>query len=146
MIQQLIRNQLNATLSATHFTHLGTRYGGKVRDTYAAGDKLILITSDRISAFDHILRQTIPFKGQVLNGVATYFFDQTKDIVQNHILDVPDQTSRLPVAAPPFPSNLLFGATLQGTLGAPIKAENEFCVARRFPMGFVKTRSSLSPF
>lgn len=87
---QLITQQLDSTVSSTHFDDLGTRYGGKVRDTYALGDQLILVTSDRISAFDHILRQTIPFKGQVLNQVAHFFFKNTADIVQNHILEVPD--------------------------------------------------------
>lgn len=87
---QLIQQQLGSTVSSTQFEDLGTRYGGKVRDTYALGERLVLVTSDRISAFDHILRQTIPFKGQVLNQVAHYFFKQTSDIVQNHILSVPD--------------------------------------------------------
>lgn len=90
MNDQAIRAQLDATVSATHFDFLGDRYGGKVRDTYSKGDQLVLVTTDRISAFDHILKQTIPFKGQVLNQLAAWFFQQTADIVRNHVIEVPD--------------------------------------------------------
>ena len=90
MITDLIRQQLVSTVKETRFSFLDDRYGGKVRDTYRYGDQLVLVTSDRISAFDHILRQTIPFKGQVLNRLAAWFFEQTGDIVPNHILSVPD--------------------------------------------------------
>jgi phosphoribosylaminoimidazole-succinocarboxamide synthase len=90
MNDQAIRAQLDATVPTTAFDFLGSRYGGKVRDTYSHGDQLILVTTDRISAFDHILRQTIPFKGQVLNRLAAWFFEQTRDIVRNHVIEVPD--------------------------------------------------------
>lgn len=86
----LIEAQLGRTLRETHFEGLGTRYRGKVRDTYHRGDELVLVTTDRISAFDHILRQTIPFKGQVLNRLAAYFFSETSDVVPNAVLSVPD--------------------------------------------------------
>lgn len=90
MNADLIRAQLGATVRETRFDFLDDRYGGKVRDTYRHGDRLVLVTSDRISAFDHILRQTIPFKGQVLNRLAAWFFEQTSDIVTNHVISVPD--------------------------------------------------------
>ena len=90
MHTKVITNQLDKTLTGTDFTNLGVKYRGKVRDTYEQGDRLIMITTDRISAFDHVLDQTIPFKGQVLNQLAAFFFEATKDIIPNHILDVPD--------------------------------------------------------
>lgn len=90
MTPDQIRLQLDATVKETRFDFLDNRYGGKVRDTYVYEDQLVLITSDRISAFDHILRQTIPFKGQVLNRLAAWFFGQTEDIVPNHIVSLPD--------------------------------------------------------
>ena len=90
MTPDQIRLQLDATVKETRFDFLGNRYGGKVRDTYVYEDQLVLITSDRISAFDHILRQTIPFKGQVLNRLAAWFFGHTADIVPNHIVSLPD--------------------------------------------------------
>lgn len=85
-----INDQLDHTLQVTHLSSLGKRYQGKVRDTYDRDDLLILVTSDRISAFDHILRQSIPFKGQVLNQLAAFFFELTSDIVPNHVIAVPD--------------------------------------------------------
>lgn len=66
-------------------------YKGKVRDVYFIGeDYLVMIASDRISAFDHILPAGIPYKGQVLNQVATHFLKATEDIVPNWLIDVPD--------------------------------------------------------
>ncbi len=58
-------------------------YKGKVRDVYFFNKRLAIVASDRISAFDHILPRAIPYKGQVLNGIATYFLDATSDIVPN---------------------------------------------------------------
>ena len=68
---------------------LGPKRSGKVRDIYERDDQLILITTDRLSAFDHILG-LVPFKGQVLNQLAAFWFDQTRDIVANHFIESPD--------------------------------------------------------
>ncbi len=70
---------------------LGPKYQGKVRDVYDLGDgRLALVTTDRISAFDHVLRQAIPLKGQVLNGLSAHWFERTADVAPNHVLSVPD--------------------------------------------------------
>lgn len=76
-------------LKETNFDFLGTKKTGKVRDIYDGGDKLVLITTDRHSSFDRIIAH-IPHKGQVLNQVSAWWFEQTKDIVPNHVLAVPD--------------------------------------------------------
>jgi phosphoribosylaminoimidazole-succinocarboxamide synthase len=65
-------------------------YRGKVRDVYTAGDRLIMVASDRISAFDHILPRAIPFKGAVLNQMAAYFLNATRDICPNWLISSPD--------------------------------------------------------
>ena len=67
----------------------GEKYRGKVRDRYDLGDCLAMVTTDRQSAFDRVLA-AIPFKGQALNLTSRWWFDKTKDIVANHVLDVPD--------------------------------------------------------
>ena len=86
-----LRDQLSHTVERTNFPpSVGTRYEGKVRDTYAQGDRLVLVTTDRISAFDHVLHETIPFKGQVLNQLAAYFFEATADVMPNHVEAIPD--------------------------------------------------------
>lgn len=79
-------------LLETHFQLPGQidRYIGKVRDVYRLKDLIILIASDRISAFDHILPKPIPFKGQVLNQLAAYFLDATCDQVPNWLIATPD--------------------------------------------------------
>jgi phosphoribosylaminoimidazole-succinocarboxamide synthase len=76
-------------LSGTNLKSLGERKVGKVRDIYIQPDKLILVASDRHSSFDRIIAH-IPWKGQVLNQISAYWFEQTRDIVRNHLLSVPD--------------------------------------------------------
>src|ERR1700722_9059772 len=76
-------------LKETNFGFLGPKIAGKVRDIYDRGDKLILITTDRHSSFDRIIAH-IPWKGQVLNQISARWFENTKDIVPNHVLAMPD--------------------------------------------------------
>lgn len=114
MDQQRIKQHLDKTLPATQYDDLGTRYQGKVRDTYQQDARLILVTSDRISAFDHVLAQTIPFKGQVLNQTAAYFFDATQDLVPNHVIDVPDPNVTVAKACTPVPIEFVVRGYLAG--------------------------------
>lgn len=65
-------------------------YRGKVRDVYTVDNLLVMIASDRISAFDHVLPRPIPYKGAVLNQIATYFLDATRDICPNWLISTPD--------------------------------------------------------
>jgi len=67
---------------------------GKVRDSYDLGDRILLITTDRQSAFDRVLA-SVPFKGQVLNLVSAWWFEKTRDIVENHVISVPDPNALL---------------------------------------------------
>jgi phosphoribosylaminoimidazole-succinocarboxamide synthase len=80
---------MTEVLKETKFTALGEKKTGKVRDIYIQPDRLILVTTDRHSSFDRIIAH-IPWKGQVLNQVSAWWFDETKDIVPNHVLAVPD--------------------------------------------------------
>jgi phosphoribosylaminoimidazole-succinocarboxamide synthase len=80
---------MTAILESTDFHFLGPKYTGKVRDVYEQPDRLILVATDRHSSFDRIIAH-IPHKGQVLNQISAYWFEQTKDIVPNHVLAVPD--------------------------------------------------------
>lgn len=109
-----IRAQIGHTIESTHFDHFGTRYEGKVRDTYRQEDRLILVTTDRISAFDHVLAQTIPFKGQVLNQTAAYFFEATADLVPNHVISVPDPNVTIAKACTPIPIEFVVRGYLAG--------------------------------
>src|SRR3989344_5355834 len=80
---------MTEVLKGTDFKFLGTKKTGKVRDIYEQPSRLILITTDRHSSFDRHLAD-IPHKGQVLNQVSAWWFEQTKDIIGNHVLAVPD--------------------------------------------------------
>lgn len=85
----VIRDAIPHALEATHLEGLGERRQGKVRDLYLQPGRRILVASDRLSAFDRIIA-AIPFKGQVLNQVSAWWFEQTSDVVGNHVLDIPD--------------------------------------------------------
>jgi len=114
MNRQDILSHLDHTLPSTSYQDLGARYEGKVRDTYEQDGRLILVTTDRISAFDHVLNQTIPFKGQVLNQTAAYFFKATNDLVPNHVIDVPDPNVTVAKACSPVPIEFVVRGYLAG--------------------------------
>lgn len=89
-------------------------YRGKVRDVYTVGDALIMVASDRISAFDHVLPRAIPYKGQVLNQVATYFLEATADIAPNWMLATPDPNVTVGIACEPFKVEMVIRGYLAG--------------------------------
>lgn len=89
-------------------------YRGKVRDVYTVGDQLIMVASDRISAFDHVLPRPIPYKGQVLNQVATYFLEATADIVPNWLIASPDPNVAIGRACVPFKVEMVIRGYLAG--------------------------------
>ena len=82
---------MSEALKESNFSFNGQTdfYRGKVRDVYYFGDKMAVVASDRISAFDHILPRAIPYKGQVLNGVASHFLEASRSIVPNWLIKVP---------------------------------------------------------
>lgn len=142
MEDALIRNQMSRTLAETDFKEFGERYRGKVRDTYRYGDRLILITTDRISAFDYILKQPIPFKGQVLNQLAAYFFEHTADVVPNAVLDVPDPNVTLALQCTPFPIEFVVRGYLAGHAWREYKAGKRELCGKALPGG-LKQNSKL---
>src|SRR6185369_5198781 len=89
MDKQIIEQNISKVLEKTDFKNIGDRRQGKVRDIYVQPDKIILVSTDRYSAFDRNLA-LIPFKGQVLTQTSKFWFDQTADIIQNHIISSPD--------------------------------------------------------
>lgn len=90
-------------------------YKGKVRDVYTIKDKfLVMVVTDRISAFDVVLPEPIPFKGQVLNQIAAKFLQATLDIVPNWVLDVPDPNVTIGKICEPFKVEMVIRAYLAG--------------------------------
>ena len=103
-------------------------YKGKVRDVYGIGDHLLMITSDRISAFDVVLPKLIPFKGQVLNQIASYFLQKTADIVPNWLLATPDPNVAFGLKCEPFASEMVIRGYLVGHLWREYKlGKREVC-------------------
>ena len=88
-LDTIIRSQLPGVLTSTAYEFAGRQISGKVRDSYVDGDIRYLVTTDRLSCFDVVVT-SIPFKGQVLNQMATEWFARVGDIVHHHLLDVPD--------------------------------------------------------
>jgi phosphoribosylaminoimidazole-succinocarboxamide synthase len=76
-------------LQSVDLANWGEKQSGKVRDIYTHGGQRVLITTDRVSAFDQVLG-TIPFKGQVLNQLSAWWFEQVEDVVANHVISIPD--------------------------------------------------------
>ncbi|WP_080055998.1 phosphoribosylaminoimidazolesuccinocarboxamide synthase [Spirosoma aerolatum] len=97
-----------------HFPGQTGFYRGKVRDVYSFPNKLVMIASDRISAFDVVLPRPIPFKGQVLNQTAAYFLEATVDIVPNWLLDVPDPNVSIGLKCEPYAVEMVVRGYLAG--------------------------------
>ncbi|MGV3703831.1 MAG: phosphoribosylaminoimidazolesuccinocarboxamide synthase [Arcticibacter sp.] len=104
-------------IKETHFNFPGQTkfYKGKVRDVYTIGDHyLVMIVSDRISAFDVILPEPIPYKGQVLNQIAAKFLNATQDIVPNWVVDIPDPNVTIGKICEPFKVEMVIRGYLAG--------------------------------
>lgn len=108
-----------ATLTRTDFNFPGQTgvYHGKVRDVYSVGGNnlLVMVATDRISAFDVILPKGIPFKGQVLNQIATYFLEATADLVPNWRLATPDPMVTVGYRCEGFPVEMIIRGYLTGS-------------------------------
>ena len=103
-------------ISATHFNLSGQTgfYRGKVRDVYYVDDLMVAVATDRISAFDHILPRPIPYKGQVLNQLAGFFLDATKDIVPNWKKSMPPPNVTIGVLCEPIRIEMVIRGYLAG--------------------------------
>ena len=106
----------NLSIQETNFQLEGQTkfYRGKVRDVYSVGEHLVMVASDRISAFDHVLPRPIPYKGQVLNQIAAKFLEATQDIVPNWVLSVPDPNVAIGVNCEPLMVELVIRGYLTG--------------------------------
>ena len=119
---------MSNTISTTNYNFPGqlSVYKGKVRDVYTLeNDLVVMIASDRISAFDHVLPKGIPFKGQVLNQIATLFLNATKDIVPNWLLATPDPSVSVGIKCEPIRVEMVIRGYLAG------HAAREYALGKR---------------
>jgi len=110
-----ITEQLDNTLEEVDLEISPDHYRGKVRENYYKDKEIIMVTSDRVSAFDHVLG-TIPFKGQILNEIACFWFDKSKDIVPNHFISSPDPQVLVTKKADTLPVEVIVRQYITGSL------------------------------
>ncbi len=109
------KEQLKYALENYDQTGIGELYRGKVRNNYSLDDKIVMVTTDRISAFDKVLG-TIPYKGQILTQIARFWFDRTEDIIQNHIISYPDPQVLVARKAKTLPIEIIIRGYITGSL------------------------------
>ncbi|MBI2427091.1 MAG: phosphoribosylaminoimidazolesuccinocarboxamide synthase [Candidatus Kerfeldbacteria bacterium] len=143
----IIQKNLHNVLTETDL-NVGKKFIGKVRDTYDLGDTMILITTDRQSAFDRVLA-SIPFKGQVLNQTSAWWFGETQNIIPNHVLDVPDPNVTVGKKCTVFPVEFVVRGYITGTTDTSMwvnyeKGVREYC-GHHLPEGLVKNQKLETP-
>jgi phosphoribosylaminoimidazole-succinocarboxamide synthase len=130
-LDEIIHAQLTRTLDGTDLRGLGDKYEGKVRDNYTLDGQRTIVVTDRLSTFDVVVG-TIPFKGQVLNQTAQYWFEETGHVAPNHMLSVPDPNVMVVRECEPLRAEFVMRAYLTGVTDTSIwrayeRGEREFC-------------------
>jgi phosphoribosylaminoimidazole-succinocarboxamide synthase len=131
MDPRLLREQCERTLHGTRFEGLGRLESGKVRDNYVAGKRRTIVVSDRVSCFDVVVG-TLPFKGQVLNQLAAFWFEKTAAIAPNHLIEVPDPNVSVVRECRPLPVEFVYRGYLTGSSPTSIwtaydRGERNYC-------------------
>ena len=129
-----------------HFEGQKGKYVGKVRDVYDIDDKyLVMVVSDRISAFDVVLPEGIPYKGQVLNRIAARFLDATADILPNWKIAVPDPNVTVGYTCEPFKVEMVIRGYLAGHAWREYKAGKRTLCGVELPDGMVENQKFPTP-
>jgi phosphoribosylaminoimidazole-succinocarboxamide synthase len=146
-------------ITETNFSGLKLINRGKVRDLYDLGDSLLLVTTDRLSAYDVVMAQGIPFKGKVLNKISEFWFEKTSDIVKNHVIstivyDFPssckpywrDMENRTLMAkkAKPLPVECVVRGYLSGSGWAEYQQSGSVC-GTKLPKGLLESSRLAEP-
>ncbi len=139
---------MNKALTKTDFNFANQKsvYHGKVRDVYSIGDDvLVMVATDRISAFDVILPKGIPFKGQVLNQIAKTFLEATKDICPNWLLESPDPMVSVGVRCEGFPVEMIVRGYLCGSAWRAYKSGVREICGVKLPEGMKENQKFPTP-
>ncbi|MFT3768135.1 MAG: phosphoribosylaminoimidazolesuccinocarboxamide synthase [Minicystis sp.] len=146
---ETLRAALVRTLDSTSFDVLGTKYEGKVRDNYTTADgRRYIVVTDRISAFDRVLG-TLPLKGQILNRMAAFWFERTREVAPNHVLSIPDPQVLEARECTPLPVEMVMRSYVTGVTSTSIwthyqKGARVFC-GHRLPDGLRKNERLPAP-
>jgi len=136
--------QLPHALAKLDLPELGELYRGKVRDNYSRNDRIVMITTDRVSAFDHVLG-TIPFKGEVLSRLTLFWFDRVKDIARTHLIDAPDPSVMVVKRAKALPVEIVVRGYITGSLWRDYAAGRAGTYGMSWPSGLRKDARFDSP-
>ena len=128
-----------------HFKGQTGVYHGKVRDVYFIGEKIVSVASDRISAFDYILPKPIPFKGQVLNQIAAYFLNATRDICPNWLEAIPDPNVSVGIKCEPIRIEMVIRGYLSGHASREYKSGKRVLCGVVLPEGLKESDKFPNP-
>ncbi|MFT6746770.1 MAG: phosphoribosylaminoimidazole-succinocarboxamide synthase [Glaciecola sp.] len=138
-MEALIKNNYN-------FTNQSAHYVGKVRDVYSIGeDLLVMVVSDRLSAFDVVLPKGIPFKGQVLNEIAKHFLNATSDIIPNWLESTPDPIVSVGKKATPFKVEMVIRGYMSGHAARTYKSGGRKLCGVSLPEGMKENQKFPEP-
>ena len=112
--KDVIREAIPHAIRSVSLDGMGPKIEGKVRDMYTHGNRRVLITSDRVSAFDRVLG-TIPFKGQVLTQLSNWWFQELSDVVNHHVVAMPDPNVIIGHEAQPLPVEVIVRGHITGS-------------------------------
>jgi len=128
-----------------NFKNCKSVYKGKVRDVYEVNDKIIMIATDRISAFDHVLQETIPYKGQVLNQLSAKLLKASSDIVPNWLDAVPDPNVSIGKVCKPIRLEMIVRGYLVGSAWRSYKKGEKSICGIRMPDGMKENEKFNEP-
>ena len=141
--KKTVIENIPSALKSVNIRKFGKKHQGKVRDSYQVGEKRIIITTDRQSAFDRVLG-FIPFKGQVLTQISKFWFEKTEDIIQNHLISVPDPNVMLTKNCKVIPIEMVVRGYITGVTDTSIWGSYEkgerIIYGIKFPEGLSKNQ------
>ncbi len=137
---------LDHCITETHIPQLPEPYRGKVREVYTLNDETLgIVVTDRISAFDYIMKQAVPFKGQILNQMAAFSFDRVTDIIPTHIIDVPHPNVTISKKCEPIAIEVVIRGYLTGHAWRTYKSGIRELCGVTLPEGMVEHQKFPTP-
>lgn len=138
------KHHLQNCIKTTNSSGVDEPYHGKVRDVYTLNDSTLgIVVTDRISAFDHVMAEAIPFKGQILNLLSKFQFDAVSDILPTHVIDVPHQNVMIAKKCEPIPIEVVIRGYLTGHAWREYKDGKRTLCGAELPSG-MKEHDALS--
>ncbi len=137
---------LKSCITASKAPSFGEPYRGKVRDVYTLNDQTLgIVVTDRISAFDHIITKSIPFKGQILNKLSQFSFEKVEDIIPTHVVDVPHPNVMIAKKCDPIPIEIVVRGYLTGHAWRVYKSGKRKLCGVPLPSGLVENQKLPEP-